>query len=486
MKASGLWVSPSEFVRFAEKKDPSAIATRSSINQVFGPGLSLPNPDQVLKRLNKGVSAYRELLDDAHVGGCVRRRKAAVKTLEWGFDRGQARTRTAKLVADVFARLDLNKIIDEILDAALYGYQPLEVMWGAVDGQWLPVDIVAKPADWFVFDSENKLRLRTLEKPEGEQLPERKFLLARQGATYDNPYGRADLAMCFWPVTFKKGGLKFWVQFTEKYGMPWIIGKQPRSATNEETEQLLDQLDGMVQDAVAVVPDDSSVEILEAAGKTGSAEVYERLLHYCRGDIAIALLGQNQTTEAAANKASAMAGLEVTRDIRDGDKGIVESVINTLIRWIADWNFGDAEMPVFSMWEQEEVDEVMARRDEALMRAGASFTRSYFIRAYGLIDSDLAATPDLTGPDVGVRFAEAAPGAYEDTAAAMLAQDAQPVLDQWLGRIRQRLATSDDLQSFQDALLAEFSELDESALSDVMALGLACANLAGRSEVGNA
>lgn len=486
MRARGLWVSPSEFVRFAEDKNPSAIATRASIGQVFGPGLSLPNPDQVLKRLGKGVSAYRELLDDAHVGGCVRRRKAAVKTLEWSFDRGQARTRTAKLVEAVFAKLDMHKIIDEILDAALYGYQPLEVMWDVVGGQWLPVDIVAKPAEWFVFDTENQLRLRTLATPEGELLPERKFLLARQGATYDNPYGRADLAMCFWPVTFKKGGLKFWVQFTEKYGMPWIIGKQPRSATDDETEKLLDQLDGMVQDAVGVVPDDSSVEIMEASGKTGSAEVYERLLHYCRGDIAIALLGQNQTTEATANKASAVAGFEVTRDIRDGDKSIVESVINTLIRWIGDWNFGDAEMPVFSMWEQEEVDEVLAKRDEALVRAGAVFTRSYFIRAYNLVETDLVVAPLPPAKGLNVSFAEAIVRDYEEVAADTLAQAVQPTLDQWLSRIRAQLNTAPDLQAFQDALLSEFSELDDAALTDVMALGLACANLAGRGEVSDA
>ncbi|WP_139319990.1 phage portal protein family protein, partial [Serratia marcescens] len=117
--------------------------------------------------------------------------------------------------------------------------------------------------------------------------------------------------------------------------------------------------------------DDSSIEIKEAAGKTGSADVYERLLHFCRGEVSIALLGQNQTTEATSTRASAQAGLEVTGDIRDGDKAVVCEAMNMLIRWICDLNFDGADRPVFDMWEQEQVDEIQAGRDEKLTRAGA-------------------------------------------------------------------------------------------------------------------
>ena len=61
--------------------------------------------------------------------------------------------------------------------------------------------------------------------------------------------------------------------------------------------------------------------------------------------------------------------------------------------------------------------------------------------------------------------------------------DIQPLLDDWLARIRQRLARAGDLQQLQDDLLSEFAELDETALAGVMALAFACADLAGRAEV---
>lgn len=92
----------------------------------------LPNPDPVLKALGKDLKVYRELRADPHVGGSIRRRKAAVKALEWGLDRAKAKSRVARSIESIFADLDLSRIITEMLDAVLYGYQPMEVMWGKV------------------------------------------------------------------------------------------------------------------------------------------------------------------------------------------------------------------------------------------------------------------------------------------------------------------------------------------------------------------
>lgn len=485
MRTKGMWVSPTEFVQFAEsgKSLSDQIATRNRSIDFYALSTYLPNPDPVLKALGKDIKVYRELRADAHVGGCIRRRKAAVKALEWGLDRDKAKSRVAKSVLAIFADLDLSRIITEMLDAVLYGYQPMEVMWGKVGGYLVPVDIVGKPADWFVYDEENQLRLRTRQSPlKGEELPARKFLVPRQDASYDNPYGFADLSMVFWPTTFKKGGLKFWVQFTEKYGAPWVIGKHPRSASDTETNLLLDRLEDMVQDAVAVIPDDSSVDIKEAAGKTGSTEVYERLLHFCRSEVSIALLGQNQTTEATANRASAQAGLEVTRDIRDGDKAIVQEAFNTLIRWVCELNFSDGARPVFDMWEQQEVDKVLAERDEKLVRAGAKLTPAYFKRAYSLQDGDLDEAAQPATPAAEFAEGDDAPdqdaldAALDALSADVMNADAQAMLEPLLTRIADG-AKPDDLLG----MLAElYPEMDAEGLTERLARAIFVANLWGR------
>lgn len=485
MKTKGMWVSPTEFVQFGEpsKSLSDQIATRGRSIDFYGLGMYLPNPDPVLKALGKDIKVYRELRADAHVGGCIRRRKAAVKALEWGLDRDKAKSRVAKSIEAIFADLDLSRIITEMLDAVLYGYQPMEVIWGKVGGYLVPVDVVGKPADWFLYSPENELRFRSRQAQlQGEELPPRKFLVPRQDPSYHNPYGFADLSMCFWPTTFKKGGLKFWVQFTEKYGAPWVIGKHPRSASDAETNQLLDRLEDMVQDAVAVIPDDSSVDIKEAAGKTGSTEVYERLLHFCRSEVSIALLGQNQTTEATANRASAQAGLEVTRDIRDGDKAIVQEAFNTLIRWVCELNFNDGARPVFEMWEQQEVDKVLAERDEKLVRAGAKLTPAYFKRAYSLQDGDLEEAAQPATPAAEFAEGDVAPdqdaldAALDALSADALNADAQAMLAPLLKRIAKGIQPDELL-----GMLAElYPEMDATGLQERLARMIFVANLWGR------
>ncbi|QZD72891.1 DUF935 domain-containing protein [Pseudomonas sp. 3-2] len=403
MNHQGLWVSPTEFKSFTEVQRRPAlnhhIATRSR-TQAGGFSAHLPNPDPILKAQGKDIQVYRDLRSSALVGGNIRRRKAAVLSLERGLKRGQATPKIERFITDWLADLDLDRILRELLDAPLFGYQPIELMWQPIGKHLVPQDLLGKPAEWFFYDPTNTLRFRAKDAgPDGEPCDPQRFIVARQDATYANPYGFPDLSMCFWPATFMKGGLKFWVQFTEKYGSPWVIGKHPRGATDEETNLLLDSLEAMVQDAVAAIPDDASVQIIEAAGKAGSADVYRQLLDYCRSEINVAMLGQNQTTEKDTNRASATAGAEVTQDIRDGDASIVATALNACIRHVIDLNFGThVAAPVYALWQQEEIDKSLAQRDKALTESGVRFTNAYWQRTYNLQDGDLQPPATIGSP----------------------------------------------------------------------------------------
>lgn len=422
------------------------VASRGRSPDFSALGLYLPNPDPILKKMGKDTSTYRDLLSDAHVGGMVRRRKSVVRAMEWRLVDGkqsenangrQAQKASPRAMAycyDALEALDMDTLIVDILSATLFGWTPIELMWQRTTGAWLPTAALAKPQEWFHFDPEGQMRFKSREQPMfGEALQPRKFLLPRQDASYANPYGFADLSMCFWPTTFKRGGLKFWVTFAEKFGTPFIVGKQPRGAAKEDAGKLLDQLEDMVQDAVAVIPDDASVEITQAGGKGDAAGAYEKLLMFCRSEISIALLGQNQSTEASSTNASATAGLEVGKDLRDGDARLVEITINQLLRWVTDLNEGEAAPPPrFELFEQEEVSEVQAKRDEALSRAGVVFTPQYWQRAYGLQDGDIveAATPAAAPPKPAASFAEPTANDNTDTDALdALVDDALNDLD---------------------------------------------------------
>jgi phage gp29-like protein len=491
--AKGIWVSKDQFVRFAEDSPRSLtdmIATRDRSIDFTAIGIYLPNPDPVLKKLGLDIKTYKDLCVDAHIGGCVKRRKAAITAMDWEVSREQSSSKVTKAITAMLSDLDMHKVQTQMMEAALYGYQALEIAWQSTGSLLIPVDIEAKPPEWFRFNKYNELRFLTRwNMLEGEALPDKKFLIPRNEPTYQNPYGQAALAMCFWPAAFKKGGLKFWVTFCEKFGMPWVIGKHPRSASNDEKNLLLDQLADMVQDAVAVIPDDSSVEIQAASGgASGNGEQYERLLMYCRSEIAIALLGQNQSTEASANKASATAAQDVTREIRDGDARMIEAAFNTLINWICELNFGGAAPPKYKIKPEEDIDKTLAERDLILTQSGVKFKSTYFKRVYNLQDDDIEEiiTPTdstATPPEDTTDFAEHQDSDYADATADVLAQEAQPALDQWLARIRKIVAKAPDLPALQKALLDDFAELDEADLTKAMALAFSCAELSGRYDV---
>lgn len=444
----------------------------------------LPNPDPVLKKMGKDISAYREILSDSHVGGCVRRRKAAIKGLEWRIT-PTGNEKTDEILTALFDRLPISQIISQILDATLFGYQALEVMWESNNGLLLPTAIVGKPQEWFVFDEENQLKLRTKEHRDGEFIPPYRMLLATQNATYINPYGLGDLSLCFWAATFKKAGFKYWLEFTEKYGSPWLVGKHPRQAQIHEVEDLLDSMEAMLGTAVAAIPDDSSIGLVEGSDKSGSPEAFDNFIKYCKSEIAIALLGQNQTTEAEANRASATAGLEVTRDIRNDDASLVEGVFNQLLMWICELNFSVDTLPTFELFEQESIDKLQAERDKILTEIGVSFTEQYIHRTYGFEDGDIImqAVEKAEKSANTADFAEPIPKSVIETIGEQLEVEGEAVVETWLHDIRDRLGQAESLEDFRNQLDSLIPELSYAEYGELLAWGSTAAQFAGRQSV---
>ena len=506
----GLWVNEHTFVEFNHNTTAplsQEIASRGRSIDFYNLGMYLPNPDPVLKKMGKDIQVYRELLSDAHVGACVINRKAGVKSLNWSIDRGKARSRQAKIIEDVFKGLDIERITGEILNAPLFGNQPLEVMWEQSGKYWLPKDIVGKPQRWFVYDEDNKPRFLTKTNMTlGEELPEKKFLFPTHDWEYENPYGFALLSRCFWPVTFKRGGYKFWVIFTEKFGMPFLLGKLPRGLEQKEYDDLAETLERMVQDAIAVVPDDGSIEMLtgkdKGGGGGGSADLYEKLLKYGDGEVSKALVGQTLTTEigSTGSYGASKTHMQVRNEIVWGDKKLVESVFNRLIKWIAEYNFGDGEVPAFSLWAEEDVDKNLADRDKALSFTGqVKFTKKYFMKNYGFEEEDIVVNEEMPeGKNAPIQFAEGDPtlnpplvkgrkeegfpdqAALDDAMNSITPEELQGQMQGILKPIIDLINNGKDYNAVMEELLKTFPEMDTSALEEMLARAILVSELWGR------
>lgn len=383
----------------------SEIATRQNFEKIVSYWNMLPDPDPILRKIGKDISTYRELMTDPHLFSTIQQRKSGVLSLNWELQQQESAQNEFDFINTILNNINLENLIDQILNTPLFGFTVFEIIWGKDGNYLIPDRIDEKPQEWFFFDQYNNLNYKkyfnaNLGTNEGEIVNPLKFVLVQHKPTYQNPYGERVLSRCFWPVTFKRGGLKFWITFTEKYGNPFMIGKLPRGSAQTDIDNLLTSLDNMIQDAVAVIPDDSSVEIKEAQ-RSSSVEVFKELMNFMNSEISKAILTQTLTTEVqdTGTYAASKTMGDMLEKVQQADKRIVERTINKIIDLIYQVNFNSSNKPNFILYADEDVDKLLAERDQILVNTGIKFTKDYYIRNYNLLPEDF----DIT--DAGTKLA---------------------------------------------------------------------------------
>jgi hypothetical protein len=385
-------------------------ATRSRANDFVRLMRALPDPDPVLRKMGRGITALQELLTDSHLESVWSVRCAATSGAEWFMAAGEEGSREQE-AADAFAGelsgMDVPRIIEEMMDAVAYGYSPLEILWAAREGRWGIGNIVGKPPQWFEFDQENRLVLKT-----GilgsEELPENRFLLVRHRPSYANPYGVKVFSKCFWPVTFKKNGFRWWTVFVEKYGGAFMYGKYPSNAGEQFKNELLDALEKMVADAVAIAPEGSEITIASAVSKGVSGGIYQSYIQTANAEISKAVLGQTLTTEIGdvGSYAAAETHNEVREHLAAADRRRISAAFNRLAAVYTFYNFGaDVVPPLFQFVKDEDLQSARADRDVKLHQVGWRPGKAYISREYGIPeeDFDLAKEPSGEEPFPGFR-----------------------------------------------------------------------------------
>lgn len=408
----GLYINPTTFVPLNKISEglTSEIATRQFATGGFAGFFSyLPDPDPILRKLGMDQSVYKDLLSDDQVGPLFNRRKNLTKSLDYYIEQNDAGDAEVQLCELVLQTLEIGgskikDIISQSLNPVGFGYSVFEFNLALISGKWLPVSLWEKPREWFHFDSENRLRFRTITNYEGQIICGKdadpkiasKFILLQNDPSYENPYGDKALSRCFWPVTFKRGGMRFFSTFIEKYGMPFIFGKLPRGAKPEEHADLLGKLMNMIQDAVATGPDDSSLQLIELKGTT-SGDLYEKYLQRCDNSITKAILGNALSTEIqkVGSRASAETGaVQIEGDIAQTDRDFPTTLFNELFRRIVDINIGSGKYPTFAFVDIEDSKKDFAERDkiitEAFQLSGQKIkrTKSFLINRYGYNDDE--------------------------------------------------------------------------------------------------
>lgn len=373
-------------------KDEIATA-RKDIDLFAGYLTRLENPDPVLRSeaYGKGLKLYDEVRRDAHAGSVLRTRGLSVAGKEWEVlpaDDTPAAQEVADFVWEAVKNTNMTTAIAEIMRAVLYGFYVAEVMWEARDGRWVPARLICKHPRRFCFTPERELRLLTLANMvDGEEVPSRKFIAFTWGDT-DNPYGCGLGQELYWPVWFKKNGVKFWLIFLEKFGAPTAVGKYPPGTPPDQQQALLNALEALQSEAGIKIPDNMQIALLEAA-RAGQAG-FEKLPDFMDRQISKSVLGQTLTTEVKGEGSFAASKThdEVRGDIIKADADVLCDCLNaSLVRWIVEYNFPTGT-PFPKLWirvEEEQDLKPLAERDKILVsEIGVPVEPEYFYSTYGL------------------------------------------------------------------------------------------------------
>ncbi len=404
----------------------------------------------------KGLRIYDELERDPHCYAVLQKRKLALISREWTLEPGgtSRADKTAAAICDEQLRaLPFDLICLNLLDATLKGYAVGEILWANRAGT-VAVDVLARAQRRFVFGRDYRPRLLTAQSlNDGEELPERKFIIHRFGSKDGNPYGLGLGTRLFWPVFFKRQGLQFWLTFADKFGNPTLWGQYPPGASPADKNTLRSALRAVSSEANISTPVGMDIKLLEAQ-RSGTVTTYESLLRYMDEEISKAVLGETMTTSGAgggggmgSNQASVQN--EVRLEITKADADLLATTLrSTLLEWITFYNRPGAATPVLK-WDFSEPEDLKARaeRDQIIVAIGYEPTPQYIKDTYGdgfvkkvvPPPAGMAAGLQIAGPLTPADLAE--PGrsaprrnagdqvadALEPFAAAITAQIADPV-----------------------------------------------------------
>ena len=478
----------------------------------------LENPDPVLRTeaAGKGLKLYDEVDRDAHAGSVLQQRTLAIVGKEWEIIPAKSARKmgrpvsttqeqvVADYVSSVLENCNFDQARQELLKAILYGFYCGEVMWQyRKDGNLDIKKIIGKHPRRFLFTPKRELRLLTLASMiEGEALPERKFIVFTYGDS-DNPYGCGLGRRLWWPVWFKKNGVKFWLVFLEKFGLPTTVGKYPTGASKEDKAALREALEAIQSETGLTFPNTMDVSFLEAS-RAGTV-THQQLCEYMDRQISKAVLGQTASTEGTAGKlGNEQAQEDVRQEITEADADLLDGCLNDpdgVIRWIVDYNFPGVEtypkIKTYAnakpdLFAQKDIDKTLA------VDIGLPMGTAYFYATYNIpvpAEGEELVRPPVppsspvkgAGADGAPQFSELrirpafTPEQEAIEGLKVSARDkGNDLMSPILAPVKQAIETSATFDEAKAKIMAAYGDMDDAKLTEWLAESMFSADVWGR------
>lgn len=468
--------------------------------------------DRLLNLRGDDYRVWENILSEPQVHSVLQQRRLAILQCEWRVDPA-SEARVDKKAAD-FLRTQLERIgWDRVTGlmhyGVFYGFAASEVIYGR-DGSMVTLDAIrVRNRRRFRFDKDAKLRLLTFQNMiPGEPCEDPYFWHFATGADNDDdPYGVGLAHWLYWPTIFKRNGLRFWMTFLEKFGMPTAVGTYDQAATPAERATLLASTLAVTVDSGIILPKGMERSLLEAA-RSGTAD-YEKLQNQMDDMIAKVTIGQSMTSESRGGQYKSEMQHDVRQDLVKADADLIcESFNLSVARWLTAWNFPSAQPPrVYRVVDEPEDLKGAADRDAVVASLGFRPSLRYIQDTYGghwqpgpapaangTVSAPepgksavhAAARDSLTNlPPAPAGFAEGAgaPADAADRMAGALDAAAAPAVNDWVKRFRNLVDQAGSLEELRDSVYQLAPDMSLEEYTSAMQQALAAAALAGRYEL---
>lgn len=317
----------------------------SEFKRMFG---ILPDPDKILAENNYDYSIYRDLLTDPHLAAAIQQRKYQIMQMQIKLIGKSAEKKRAE---KILSRISTYKLINETLDALLYGFAPLEITYDydEKNNELLISDVSEKPQEWFMYDETGEIRLRDKERgfytfEAGKRLPDFKFIVVRNMPSSENPYGQKLLSNVYWSVAFKRAAVEYWQDRVERYGLPFLEGEYPAGAGDDEINDFVEKVEEMLETNLLIKKEGYKLNFREPV-KYDLGKIFEYIIDFHNREISKAILSETLTIELDKSGSYKVADIhrEMLEVLGIADKRLVELTINRLLQYDSFINFGKLE-----------------------------------------------------------------------------------------------------------------------------------------------
>lgn len=173
----------------------------------------------------------------------------------------------------------------------------------------------------------------------------------------DRPWMRGVVRCLALESEIRTLAVRDWARWSEVHGLPIKKALVPANVSKDEKDDFFDGVSEMGVEGTILLPrgvteeESFDLQLLEATGR--EFEGFQRLLSEVAGDVSIAILGQNLTTEVSGGSfAAAQVHDRVRQDYLEADTETLSTCLReqVLCSW-ARFNKGDEELAPFPYWD---------------------------------------------------------------------------------------------------------------------------------------